>query len=182
MAEAEAEAEAGVRDMRRRSKANHLGIAEDKIRVDIIQNDTSRSGTWDTKTNLSKARTNSLWGNNNNKIDSKVGDDVTPVEDTRGHKSENTNVNQSKKIESSGNSKKPVENSSLGLPVLSGMCVSKSHRQPLTGSSSMEYPAALNPNDPATDLYIISLLRIRGRVPRIVTVNYANLNPATDPS
>ncbi|MED6108050.1 hypothetical protein PIB30_019999 [Stylosanthes scabra] len=53
-------------------------------------------------------------------------------------KSENTNVNQSKEIESSWDAKKPVENSSLGLPVPLGMCVSKSHRQPLTGSSSMK--------------------------------------------
>ncbi|MED6105872.1 hypothetical protein PIB30_000003 [Stylosanthes scabra] len=54
------------------------------------------------------------------------------------HKSENTNVNQSKEIESSWHAKKPVENSSLGLPVPSSMCVSKFHRQPLIGSSSME--------------------------------------------
>ncbi|MED6184628.1 hypothetical protein PIB30_049268 [Stylosanthes scabra] len=116
-------AEAGVRDMRRRSKA-------------------SRSGAWDTKANPSKARTNSSWGNNNNKVDSKVRDDVTLVEDTWSHKSENTNVSQSKEIESSWDAKKLVENSSLVLPVPSGMCVSKSHRQPLTGSSSMEDAAS----------------------------------------
>ncbi|MED6146529.1 hypothetical protein PIB30_035231 [Stylosanthes scabra] len=124
--------------------------AEDKVRAYVIQNDTSRFGVWDTKANPSKARTNISW-RNNNKVDSKVGDDVTLVEDTWGHKSENTNVNQSKEIESSWDAKKPVENSSWGdpspkktdrgLPVPSSMCVSKSHRQPLTGSSLKEDPA-----------------------------------------
>ncbi|MED6119128.1 hypothetical protein PIB30_008937 [Stylosanthes scabra] len=90
--------------------------AEDKVRADVIQNDTSKSGDWDTKANPSKARTNSSWGNNNNKVDSKVRDDVTPVENTWGHKSENTNVNQNKEIESSWDVKKPVENSSWGRP------------------------------------------------------------------
>ncbi|MED6132581.1 hypothetical protein PIB30_020227 [Stylosanthes scabra] len=51
---------------------------------------------------------------------------------------ENRNVNQSKEIVSSWDTKKPVENSSLGLLVPSGMCVSKSHKQPLSGSSSKE--------------------------------------------
>ncbi|MED6161256.1 hypothetical protein PIB30_059034 [Stylosanthes scabra] len=90
--------------------------AEDKVRAAVIQNDTSRSGAWDTKANPSKPRTNSSWGNNN-KGESKVGDDATPVEDTWGHKSENTNVNQSKEIESSWDAKKPVDNkSSWGRP------------------------------------------------------------------
>ncbi|MED6193450.1 hypothetical protein PIB30_019565 [Stylosanthes scabra] len=98
--------------------------AKDKVRADVIQNNTSRSGAWDTKAKLTQRSEMMLrqW--------------------RLRHKSENTNVNQSKEIESSWDAKKPVENSSLGLFVPSGMCVSNSHRQPLTGSSSMEDAAS----------------------------------------
>ncbi|XP_057729050.1 DNA-directed RNA polymerase V subunit 1 isoform X1 [Arachis stenosperma] len=93
--------------------------AEDKVRAAVIQNDTSRSGGWDTKANPSKPRSNewSSWGSNNNKGEPKVGDDGIPVESNAwAHKSENVNVNQSKEIESNWDAKKPVDNSSWGRP------------------------------------------------------------------